>query len=193
MAWYRSPLKTGSGPTPTPTTYEPGVLSIADSPLTLSFDTSSDNHIIVDYEIPNHFVNMSACGTANGSNSLMHVTAWTRDLYVGTGSGEYIFGNKPSYLEGRHIFEFNRNGYIYFDGIQGNAVTPSNDMITIGGRGGFNLYGIIYSVEIKSNSTGDTLLKLVPDEQNGEVGFTDEISSTFYPYGHKLVYFEINT
>lgn len=176
-----------------PTTNEPGILSIADSPLTLSFDTSSDNHIIVDYEIPYNVTNMSVCGTSNGSNQLMHITTWGTALYIGTGSGEYIVGRGSSYVEGRHTFEFNRNGYIYFDDVQGDAITPSNNAITIGGRGGYNLYGLIYSVEIKSNSTGDTLLKLVPDEQNGEVGFTDKISNTFYPYGHKLIYSEINT
>lgn len=182
---------------PTPTAYESGVLSIADNPLTLSsFDTSSDNHIIVDYEVPSGDGGMSVCGAGNGSNSLMHLTTWSGNrLYAGTGSGEYIIGTGTSYTKGRHTFEFNRNGYIYFDNVQSNAITPSNDAITIGSRSGatYKLYGIIYSVEIKSNSTGNTLLKLVPDEQNGEVGFTDEISSTFYPYGHKLVYSEIDT
>lgn len=193
MAWYRSCMKTGSGPAPTPTTYEAGVLSIAGSPATLPFDTSSDNHIIFDYEIPYNLTNMSVCGTSSGSAHDMHITTWGDALYIGTGSGEYVVGTGSSYTEGRHTFEFNRNGYIYFDDVQGYAITPTNNTITIGGKGGYNLFGIIYSVEIKSNSTGDTLLKLVPDEQNGQVGFTDEISGTFYQCGHKLVYSEINT
>ena len=184
MGWSLCQGSNGGGQTGEPCVFSEGY----DPYITLPFDVSADNHLIVDYDIANMPTNMSVCGTANGADGYMHLTDYGNALYMGTGAGEYVFGTGTAYLTGRHTFEFNRNGYIYFDNVQGSAITPVATAITIGGRGGYRFYGLIYSVEIKSNSTGDTLMKLVPDEQNGVVGFIDEVSGTFYQYGHRLLY-----
>lgn len=184
MGWSLCQGGNGGGQTGEPCVFSDGY----DTLITLPFDVSADNHLIVDYDIPNNILNMSVCGTSHGGDGYMHLTDYNIGLYMGTGAGEYVFGTGTAYLTGRHTFEFNRNGYIYFDNVQGSAITPVAVAITIGGRGGYRFYGLIYSVEIKSNSTGDTLMKLVPDEQNGVVGFTDEVSGTFYQYGHRLLY-----
>lgn len=162
------------------------------APLTLPLFGNADYEITCVFDAPQYVSNMAIIGEKNSNIRPVSLCMYSNKFYTGNGNGEVTF--TPPSFTGKHIIVLAHNNRDYYDSVKvlGN-ITPvtdpgSSSNLLVGGRySATNYVGKIHYYLIKSISTGNKVMELVPfkvvrnsDNRTLLQGFYDTVGDVFY-------------
>lgn len=151
--------------------------------ISLPYTINSDYDVYIDFTVNSYQDTCSVLGnTANNGYDYLHLTMFNNRWYCNIGGGEV---NWTGTFSGRHTFQYNHNGKVYYDGVEKATANPTtaNYNILLGKRGDLSTIfnGIIHEFKITSISSGEVICDYVPFTLPGiPMGALYDITSNSY-------------